>query len=247
MRLRVPITAAVIAASLASAAPALAGSPTTTLKLRSCEAGKSQKERRATFYARMRSVSGTRRMLMRFSLVDRSSEGTGEISVRALDEWRRARPGVRSFGYAQRVAKLAPGGAYAVIVEFRWVGTNGKTIKTLRRTSQECRQDGALPNLAVTGVKARSGRAAGAEEYAIQIANTGTVAARDVLVDLFVDGAGADAAEVDLIEPGETIEVRIDGPACLQHLRAVVDRADELNEGTEDDNTFVTGCPTPGA
>ena len=247
MRLRVPIIAAVVAALFAPASPALAGSPTTVVKLRSCEAGKSAKERRATFYARMRSLPGTSRMLMRFSLVDRAPEGTKEIAVRALDEWRRARPGVRSFGYAQRVAKLAPGGAYAVVVEFRWVGANGKTIKTLRRSSQECRQDGALPNLAVTGVKARPGRAAGTEEYAIQMANTGSAAARGVLVDLFVDGAGADAAEVDLIEPGETVEVRIDGPACLRQLRAVVDRAGELNEVSEDDNALTSGCPAPGA
>lgn len=247
MRNRVPLIAAVIAALLASAAPAVAASPTTTLKLRSCEAGKSQNERRASFYARMRSVPGTSRMLMRFSLIDRYGEGAKEISVRELEEWRRARPGVRSFGYEQRFAKLERGGVYAVVVEFRWVGANGKTIKTLRRTSQECRQDGALPNLGVTGVKARPGRAPGTQEYAIQIVNQGKIAARGVLVDLFVDGAGADAAEVDLIEAGETVEVRIDGPACVEKLRAVVDRTEELNETTEADNVFVSGCPTTGA
>jgi hypothetical protein len=247
MRFSVQITAAVITALLASAAPAVAAAPTTTLKLRSCEAGQSQKDRRATFYARMRSVPGTSRMLMRFSLIDRYGDGAKEISVRELDEWRRARPGVRSFGYEQRFAKLARGGVYAVAVEFRWVGASGKTIKTLRRTSQECRQDGALPNLGVTGVKSRAGRAPGTQEYAIQIANSGKVAARGVHVDLFVDGAGADAVEVDLIEPGETVEVRIDGPACVDQLRAVVDRADELNETTEADNAFVSSCPVPGA
>jgi hypothetical protein len=247
MRSRVPITAAVIAALLVSAAPAFAAAPTTTLKLRSCEAGQSQKDRRASFYARMRSVPGTSRMLMRFSLIDRYGEGAKEISVRALDEWRRARPGVRSFGYEQRIAKLAPGGVYAVVVEFRWASASGKTIKTVRRTSQECRQDGALPNLGVTAVKSRPGRALGTQEYAIQIVNGGKVAARGVLVDLFVDGAGADAAEIDLVEPGETVEVRIVGPACVEQLRAVVDRSDELNETTEADNAFVSGCPAAGA
>ena len=247
MRIRVTVSAAAIAALLATAAPAAAAPATTTLKLRSCEAGKSVKDRRATFYARMRAVSGTSRMLMRFTLVDRRGDESRQIDVPALDEWRRARPGVRSFGYEQRLAKLAAGGVYAVAVEFRWVNAAGKTIKTVRRTSQECRQDGALPNLAVTGVSARPGRALGTQEYAIQIVNQGRVAARGVLVDLFVDGAGADAAEIDLIGPGETVEVRIGGPACVEQLRAVVDRGDELNETTEADNSYVGGCPVPGA
>jgi hypothetical protein len=247
MRTRVLIPAAAIAALLVTSAPAAAASPVTTLKLRACEAGKTEKERRATFYARMRAVPGTTRMLMRFTLIDRYGEGVKEVDVPALDEWRRARPGVRSFGYEQRLAKLAQGGVYAAAVEFRWVGPSGKTIKTLRRTSQECRQDGALPNLAVTSVKARPGQAPGTLEYAIQIVNDGKVAARQVSVDLFVDGGGADAAEIDLIKPGETVEVRIDGPACVERLRAVADRDDELNETTEADNAFVAGCPTAGA
>jgi hypothetical protein len=247
MRPRVPITAAVMTAMLAVASPASAAPATTTLKLRSCEAGNSIKDRRATFYARMRAVPGTSRMLMRFTLVDRQREGSKELDVPALSEWRRARPGVRSFGYEQRLAKLAPGGVYAVAVEFRWVGASGKTIKTLRRTSQECRQDGALPNLGVTGVTARAGRALGTQEYTIQVVNQGRAPARGVLVDLFVDGAAADAAEIDVIEPGETVEVRVVGPACVEQLRAVVDRAEELNETTEADNTYVSGCPIPGA
>jgi hypothetical protein len=244
---RVLIAAAPIAALLVTSAPAAAASPTAAVKLRACDAGKSAKERRATFYARMRAVPGTSRMMMRFTLIDRHGAGAKELDVRALAEWRRADPGVRSFGYEQRVAKLPAGGVYAVAVEFRWVGASGKTIKTVRRTSQDCRQDGALPNLALTGVKARPGQAPGTQEYAIQVTNDSKVAAREVTVDLFVDGAGADAAELDRVESGETVEVRIDGPACFQRLRAVVDRDDELNETTEADNALVTGCPIPGA
>jgi hypothetical protein len=247
MRTRVLLPLAATAALLALSASAAAAPPVTLVKLRACEGGKSAQERRATFYARMRAVPGTSRMLMRFKLIDRYGEGSKEIDLPALEEWRRARPGVRSFGYEQRVAKLETGGIYAVAVEFRWVGASGKTIKTARRTSQECRQDGALPNLAVTGVKALPGDALGTREYAVQIVNDGKVAARNVSVDLFVDGGGADAAEVDVVKAGETVEVRIDGPVCVERLRAVVDRDDELNETTEADNTFVAGCATTGA
>jgi hypothetical protein len=247
MRTRVLIPAAAIAALLVSSAPAAAASPVTSVKLRSCEVGKTEKNRRATFYARMRAIPGTARMQMRFTLLDRYGQGAEAIDVPALAEWRRARPGVRSFGYEQRVTKLEAGGIYAVAVEFRWISATGKTIKIARRSSQECRQDGALPNLGVTGVKARPGQAPGTTEYAIQIVNDGRVAARDVTVDLFVDGAGADTAEVDVVEPGETVEVRIDGPACFERLRAVVDRDDDLNETTEADNAFATGCATTGA
>jgi CARDB protein len=247
MRFR-PITAlAAVAVLLMVPAAVASAAPKTFLKVRSCQVGDSSKQRQATFYGRMRSITGASRMMMRFTVVDRSSEGSTLVPAPQLAQWRRSRPGVKTFGYAQTVTGLQVGGAYAAMVEYRWVDAKGRTLKTLRRTSAECRQDGKLPNLAVTRVAARSGDAPGTLVYSVDVTNWGAAEARNVVVDLFVDDAGADAAKVDSVKPGTTVTVRVSGPACVQRLRAVVDRQDAIHETTEDDNVLRSRCPQVGA
>jgi hypothetical protein len=183
-------------------------------------------------------------MLMRFTLLDRSSDGATLVNApRRLAKWKRSRPGVLRFGYAQTVTGLKAGGSYAAIVEFRWLDAHGKTIKSTRRTSADCRQDGDLPNLTISSITAKPGDADGTELYFVDVANKGTAAARSLQVDLIVDGAAADSAEVDEIKPGETATLKISGPACKQAVRAWVDRADSVPETTEDDNSLKTRCP----
>jgi CARDB len=246
MRFRLITALAAAAALFVMSAAVAEASPTTSLKVRSCQVGDSAKQRQATFYGRMRSVSGTARMMMRFTLVDRSSAGSSLVPAPQLASWRRSRTGVKHFGYAQTVSGLQVGGAYAAIVEYRWVSTSGKTIKTVRRTSAECRQDGKLPNLTVTRVAARTGDAAGTLMYSVDVTNRGRAEARNVVVDLLVDDAGADAATLDSVKPGETVTVRVTGPACESRLKAVVDRQDAIHETTEDDNVLRSRCPSVG-
>jgi hypothetical protein len=242
MRFRL-ITALAAAAVLLMAPAAVAsGMPTTFLKVRSCQAGPSAKQRQATFYGRMHAVPGTSRMMMRFTVVDRAAGGPA-LPAPQLAQWRRSRPGVKTFGYAQTVTGLQLGGAYAATVEYRWVDAAGRTVKTLRRTSAECRQDGKLPNLAVTRIAARPGDAAGTLVYSVDVANRGAAEARAVVVDLFVDDAGADATRVDSVRPGETVTVRVSGPVCVQRVRAVVDRQDAIHETNEGDNVLRSRCP----
>jgi CARDB len=246
MRFRL-ITALAAAAVLFVMSAAVAeAAPSTILKVRSCQVGDSAKQRQATFYGRMRAVNGTARMMMRFTMVDRSAAGTALVPSPQLAQWRRSRSRVKTFGYAQTVTGLQVGGAYAAIVEYRWVDANGKTIKTARRTSSECRQDGKLPNLALTRVAARRGDAAGTVVYSVDVTNRGSAEARAVVVDLFVDNAGADAARIDSVKPGATVTVRVSGPACTSRLRAVVDRLDDIHETTEDDNVLRSRCPIVG-
>jgi hypothetical protein len=246
MRFRLIYALAAAAALLVMSAAAAEASSSTLLKVRSCQVGDSAKARQATFYGRMRAVSGTSRMMMRFTVVDRGEDGTTLVPSPQLAQWRRSRAGVKKFGYAQTVTGLQAGGAYAAIVEYRWVNANGKTIKTARRTSGECRQDGELPNLAVTRVAARTGDAAGTLVYSVDVTNLGRAEARNVVVDLFVDDAGADASTLDSIKPGATVTVRMSGPVCESRLKAVVDRQDAIHETTEDDNVLRSRCPSVG-
>jgi hypothetical protein len=244
MRFRVTTTLAVASALLALPATAAVASPATTLKVRSCQVGDSAKQRQATFYGRMRAVPGTSRMMMRFTLIDRDAQGTSQVAAPQLAQWHRSRPGVKSFGWAQTVAGLQAGGSYAATVEYRWVDAAGKTVRSARRTSGECRQDGRLPNLTITRVAARPGDAPGTELYSVDVANTGAAEARLVTLDLFVDDAGADTARLDSVKAGAVVTVRISGPVCVTRLRAAVDRLDSIHETTDDDNVWRSGCPT---
>jgi hypothetical protein len=249
MRPRLFTACAVLVCLLLPAGSAHAASkPTTVLKVRSCEVGSTAKQRSATFYARMHAVKGTDQMAMRFTLIDRAGDGPPEVVDSAqLAQWRKSRHGVSRFGYAQSVAGLDAGGVYAVQVQFRWTDSRGRVIRTVKRTSDTCRQEGELPNLSITRIAARTGESSGTELYSVDVTNTGQGAARSVGVDLFVDGAGADAATLDLVKPGETVTVRFTGPVCKRAVRAVADGDDSLRETNEDNNVRRSRCPDVNA
>jgi hypothetical protein len=233
---------------LPAASADAAAKPSTLLKVRACEVGSTAKQRSATFYARMRAVKGTSQMSMRFTLIDRAGDGPPEVvDSPALAQWRKSRPGVSRFGYAQAVAGLDAGGVYAMQVQFRWSDARGRVIRTVKRTSDACRQEGELPNLSITRVAARKGESSGTELYSVDVTNSGQGAARFVDVDIFVDGAGADAATVDIVKPGETVTVRFVGPVCKRTVRALADRGDTVRETNEDDNVVRSSCPDVNA
>jgi hypothetical protein len=245
MRFRLPI--ACMAAVCALALPAAASAaPITKVTVRSCQLGDTPKQRQATFYARMRAIAGTRQMQMRFTLVDTAGDGKpSAVKAPSLLRWRKSRKGgVSSFGYAQTVAGLASGGRYSVTVQFRWLDAQGRVIKTAKRTSRECRQQGSLPNLTASRLAARPTDTAGTVEYSFDLTNTGKGEARDVFVDLFVDGAAADTSKVAVVAPGETLRVHIGGPVCKRAVRVSIDRARAINETNDDDNVLrFKGCP----
>lgn len=244
---RIAASAAVVALALVPATAAQAKSSSTSLTVRSCQVGDSSSARKATFYGHMNAVSGSSRMMMRFTLVDRSAGNGTAVAAPQLAQWRRSRAGVKAFGYAQTVTGLQAGGEYVAAVDYRWVDAAGKTVKTAHRTSSECRQDGKLPNLAITRVAARRGDASGTLLYSIDVTNSGAVEAKNVIVDLFVDDGAADGTRVDSVKPGATVTVRVSGPVCARRLRAVVDRLDRIHETTEDDNVLRERCPAVGA
>ncbi|MEA2448335.1 MAG: hypothetical protein QOG63_267 [Thermoleophilaceae bacterium] len=242
MRLRLFIWLAALAALLV-VPPAASAGGIATLKVRSCQTGENSKDRLVTFYARMHAVPGASRMQMRFTLIDRSGDGASLVATPKLAKWRKSRTGVKTFGYAQTITGLQKGGAYAATVEYRWRDDHGRTVKSARRTSGDCRQDGELPNLAISGIEARTGDAAGTVDYTVFVTNRGAAAAHDFQVELLVDGAAVNAAPIDLIEAGETVPVKFSGPACRQRVRAIVDRKNSVSETTEDDNARHSRCP----
>ena len=251
MRPRLFIAALAVLSALAGATTAGAIKPlraTTLLKVRDCRVGDTPKERSATFYARMTATKGTSQMALRMTLIDRAGDGPPTaVESPALAQWRKSNKGVKRFGYAQEVAGLEKGGAYAVQVQFRWLGARGQVIRSVKRTSGTCRQEGQLPNLSITGVSAQAGETSGTEIYLVDITNSGRGPARSPGVDLFVDAAAADSQTLDVVKPGETRTVRFTGPVCKENIKMIADRDDALNETNEDDNSLRARCPVIGA
>jgi CARDB len=244
MRPRLFISAFAVACALTP--PAVAHASLTQLHVRSCEAGDTPKHRAATFYARMYSIKGTSTMAMRFTLINKAGDGPPTVVDNpSLSQWRKSHAKIR-FGYAQSVEGLEPGGVYAVQVQFRWLDSHGKVIRSVKRTSSSCRQQGSLPNLSVTHLSARAGQASGTELYDVDVTNSGRGDAQNVPVNLFVDDAAADAYRIDEVKAGQTVTVHFTAPACKQNVRAVVDRADKINETNEDDNVLRSRCPPIG-
>lgn len=242
MRLR--LLTACLAAACALALPAAAwASPTTRVTVRSCKVGEKPKRRQAVFHAHMRAIAGTRQMQMRFTLRDSAGDGPPTaVKSPPLARWRKSRRGVQRFGYKQRVTGLASGGRYSVSVEFRWIGARGRVIKTAKRSSGECRQEGSLPNLTLGRLAARLTDSPGTLKYSFDVTNDGRGEARDAIVELFVDSAAADATRLARVAPGETLRVYIDGPVCKRNVRVSVDRSHSISETNDDDNVLRAPC-----
>jgi hypothetical protein len=252
MRLRLLISLLVVTAATAAATAAAQtgrsgkarGKSRTEVTVRRCETGDTPGERLALFRGQMRAIRHTRRMMMRFVLIERSPEGESPAAApKRLSRWHRSRRHVRTFRYKQTVTGLQPGVTYLTLVRYRWLRKGKRKSLTVRRRSAECRQDGDLPNLAVGPISARRGLAPGNEIYSMPVTNTGKAVADSVKVDLMVDSASADAYTIESLAPGQTETIEISGPACRGHVRAVVDPENRIVETTEGDNSRRRRCP----
>ncbi len=237
------LAVAILAALAVATAGAAKPSPTGVV-VRECKVGDTPRSRSATFYGRMRAAGapGTVRMAMRFQLQDAMGDTVRDVDDPGLRRWRRSRLGVRSFGYAQKVAGLQTGGSYLVSVRYRWLDVRGKVLREDTRKSGECRQRGDLPNLAIGGVKARRA-SLGTQIYSVEVANSGRAEARNLATEVFIDGAAPDEQDVASLAPGESRTLRFTGPPCRRRFRAVVDPHDTIHETNDDDNVVAVRCP----
>jgi hypothetical protein len=213
-------------------------------KVIACQTGDAGTARSATFLGRMKSIPGTDRMLMRFTLMEQFGDAKlNPVSVPELRAWRSAKPGIKDFRYKQTVTGLQGGGEYRASIDFRWLDKDGNLLRKSRRLSAACKQPGELANLTLGTPSALAGPE-GTGVYVVPVKNDGKAIARDVAVELFVDGAATNVGHIDSVAPGETRDVRFTGPACKRGLRLVVDPGDQIKERLESDNVSVVRCPS---
>jgi hypothetical protein len=217
-----------------------------SVKVLDCRTGKVPELRLATFEGRMKAVKGTRRMQMRFELLEETPGAASPQAVKApeLSPWRRSRAGVDAFTYAQTVKGLNSGVTYSSRVQFRWLNAAGKVIRQEERVSGTCVQDGDLPNLVLGSIKSSAGSVNGTAVYTVQVGNTGQGDAESLTVSLFADGAHIDTRTIDGLDSGQFTTVKFSGPYCSR-LRAVVDRGATVPETVEEDNELRGRCPAP--
>jgi CARDB len=240
MRRRHLIAPLFAAALAAVATPALAGDarPPVSVKVADC----SIENESALFLARMRQVSGSDRMWLRFKLLEKGEAGFRSLKAPGLGRWRKSKPGVGTFAYRQAVRGLETGSVYRADVEFRWYDAEGKLIQTTRRRSPACRQFDVLPNLTATPVGMKASDQEGVVRYRVLVTNEGIAPATGVPVRLVVDGGLVDTVTVPALLPAERRVLTIPGPACTRSVKAEADPDGVIVESSEADNSREVAC-----
>src|SRR4051794_38262998 len=234
---RALITAALAAAALPAAA--VAAPKPASVKLAEC----SVQDHAATFYGRMRAISGSIRMAMRFTLLEK----TGDLKPRrvkapGLRRWRTSKPGVAAFNYPQAFPRLPENASHRVRVDFRWYGSDGGVLARATRRSAWCDQFVSLPNLTtkLTGVSAT--QADGVVRYESVVSNTGRATVSAVPVRLAVDGKVVDTVTVPSLDAGESRSIAIRGPDCSRNVRLEADPDQVIAESSDADNASELTC-----
>ena len=247
------VPGAVLAASLAGwllATPASSKPSAASVTLADCHPSDDTTQRYASFAGQMHTIPGTQRMAIHFTLLERIGGAFvpfKPVSLPDLKAWRRSKPGARTFIYTQRVTALRDDGSYRMRVQFRWYGANKAVLRTTTLRSRSCRQPEPLPNLTITSITSAPAMASGQRLYSITVANSGQGDARDVPVELKVDGSMIGTSTIDLLPGQESNVVQIQGPVCAVTVRAVADPDRVIPETSDSDNSLTVPCTQTGS
>jgi CARDB len=251
MPLRAVILALLSLALLAPAAGAAVPRWAAKAVLADCERGTGvdTADRAAVFEGQMRTVRGAARMQMRFTLQVRTPDSArwSAIAAPGFDTWVSSATGTSRYVYTKRVEGLLAPASYRVRLRFRWLSADDRTLATARRWSRACRQPDPRPNLVVSELSVRRATAPGRYRYVAFVRNTGRSAAEESALRVAFGDTVLPLAPVAALEPGEGIEVAVEGPACApeQPVNADADGGEAVDERDEADNRFTRLCPPP--
>ena len=247
MHRNIALAAFVVSLAAPPAAGAEAPPPPVEARLAACRTGPEAADRSATFTAGMRAVAGTRRMWMRFQLLQRTPPGTAFLPVRVdtWGRWQRSEPGRPGFIYTKRVEGLLAPAAYRAVVRFRWYGRGGRLLRSARRVTRACRQPDPRPNLRAGRLIAEAAPEPGAAIYRLVVANDGRGPAGPFDVVLTANELPQPPARLGGPAPGGAEVAAIVGPRCAagSTVRIELDAASEVDEADEHDNVVDRPCP----
>jgi hypothetical protein len=241
---------AVPAGSLAAAAPP----PRSQLSAFSCTHALDPGARAVGVTATMRPLDGTRRMAIRFELLQRSPGlPVQEVTGGDLGVWRTpANPTLGQLpGDVWRLQKsvynLDVPASYQFRVSFRWTGAHGKVLQTASRTTRSCRQRELRPDLAVRSIAVAA--VAGHPQknlYTAVIANQGLTGAGPFQV-LFApgDSSAPTTDTVNFLSAGKTRTLSFVGPLCDSANPPTVsaDSTSQVDDFDRANNVLAATCP----
>jgi hypothetical protein len=260
MRLRRVIWMFVTAAALASvgAAPAAASVPRAQLSQFSCVHALDPPNRTVSIQAVMRPLPGTKRLTVKFELLERVAGSAPQTVVRAGDLGIWISPADATLGQVsgdvwrlqKSVLNLDAPAGYQFRVSFRWTGAHGKVLGTATRWSRSCKEKELRPDLLVKAitVSAIAGHP-GHNLYTADIVDRGATGAGPFEV-LFApgDSSAPIARTVALLKAGASREVSFVGPACDSASPPTVtaDATSQVDDYDRTNNALTAVCPAAG-
>lgn len=240
-------------------APALSGAaaskpPRALLRSFVCQTARDPAGRGISVTAVMKPLAHTRRMAIRFDLLERRHRGGPERAViyQHLGRWIRPsdpslgqRPGDR-FILTEPVLQLAAPAYYRFRVRFRWNGAHGKVLGTATRYSSVCFQPELRPDLRVTAIHVqRLAKHPAKNLYVAVIRNTGASAVGDFVVRFADPGRLTKDKTVSGLGAHRKATVTFTGPACqaASPPSITADPGLATDDFNRANNTLTASCP----
>jgi hypothetical protein len=229
-------------------AHALASTVPLSAKVATCTTGGDPDTRAAAFTASMPAISSTKRMQMRFQLLQRigSSARTAfrKVTVPGWSGWVTSDPGRQGFVFTKRVEALAAPAAYRATVTFRWLDARGHSLKSVSKTTTACEEPDPRPDLelaSLAGQAVSSSQAA----YTISVENDGLSAADPFAVTVTVDGTVSRPMTLGPIAPGAQATGSLAAARCSpgSTITVTIDAAHVVDESSESDDVVQRACP----
>jgi hypothetical protein len=246
-----PLTALLLAlvALAAGAVPAGAAEKATlAARTTTCTTGGDDASRAAAFTGSMPAAAGTKRMQMRFVLVQRLGAGPKgaykKVTVPGWGGWERSDPGRQGLVFTKRVEALAGPAAYRAVITFRWFDAKGHVQRTATRTSPACEQPDPRPDLVLSGLDAASSGKATAV-YTVSVGNDGHADAVPFAVTVTVDGVVSERVTLGPVAPGGRVLGLVGAPKCAPGgtITVSIDVGEAVDESVEGDDVVQRPCP----
>jgi hypothetical protein len=248
MRRPTLIAALALLASGIGAASASADKVTLSAKTTTCTTGADDASRAAAFTGAMPAAAQTKRMQMRFVLIQRKGVGPKgtfkKIAVPGWGGWVKSDPDRQGFVFTKRVEALTAPAGYRAVITFRWFDGKGHVQRTATRTTSVCEQPDPRPDLVLSGVDATAtGKATAA--YTVSIGNEGHSDAVPFAVTITVDGTVSEPVTLGPIAAGGRLTGTLAAPRCTpgSTILVTVDVADTVVESVESDDVVQRPCP----
>jgi hypothetical protein len=222
--------------------------PTLSAKTTTCTTGADDASRAAAFTGAMPAASQTKRMQMRFTLLQRKGVGPKgifkKVAVPGWGGWVKSDPDRQGLVFTKRVEALTAPAGYRAVITFRWVDGKGHVQRTATRTTPVCEQPDPRPDLVLSGVDAAAtGKSTAA--YTVSVGNEGHSDAVPFAVTITVDGTVSDPITLGPITAGGRLTGTLAAPKCTpgSTILVTLDVADTVAESVESDDAVHRPCP----